>query len=312
MSGAKCDYGCGQEAKYKFRNGMICCSEYVQQCPIKRKERSDKFTGKDNPLYGRKQLGKTKKLISESKLGKPRDELTKKKLRDFRKGKNLEEIVGEVKAEKIKGRLREFMHNRPDLKYQTKGKTYEEIMGEDRAKIRLNKLKKQIGKDNPFFGKNHSDESKQMMKESWTEERRNEATNQMKNGKAFYIYSFVDREKHSKKMREMCNNGHAAYMNKFIKNPSKPQVELYRMVLEVCPCAILNHPCLNYSIDITIPFLNIAIEYDEPYWHQDKDYDKKRQSELEDEGWIFLRYSSLPEKKEIREAINSFIKLRNI
>ena len=28
-----CDYGCGQEAKYFFKNGKKCCSEYIFGCP---------------------------------------------------------------------------------------------------------------------------------------------------------------------------------------------------------------------------------------------------------------------------------------
>ena len=28
-----CDYGCGNKAKYKFKNGMNCCSLYHCQCP---------------------------------------------------------------------------------------------------------------------------------------------------------------------------------------------------------------------------------------------------------------------------------------
>jgi len=35
-----CEYGCGQEAKYQFKNGKWCCSEYSSQCPMKRKETS--------------------------------------------------------------------------------------------------------------------------------------------------------------------------------------------------------------------------------------------------------------------------------
>jgi hypothetical protein len=33
-----CDYGCGQEAKYKFKNGKWCCSEKWQNCPAKKKQ----------------------------------------------------------------------------------------------------------------------------------------------------------------------------------------------------------------------------------------------------------------------------------
>lgn len=35
-----CDYGCGQEAKFKFKNGKVCCSEFYSQCPSLRKKNS--------------------------------------------------------------------------------------------------------------------------------------------------------------------------------------------------------------------------------------------------------------------------------
>ena len=28
-----CEYGCGQEAVYQFKNGKWCCSENVSKCP---------------------------------------------------------------------------------------------------------------------------------------------------------------------------------------------------------------------------------------------------------------------------------------
>jgi len=102
-------------------------------------------------------------------------------------------------------------------------------------------------------------------------------------------------------------DGQASYMNSFITNPSKPQVELYKMILKICPYAILNYPCLNYSIDIAIPFLEMAIEYDEPYWHQNIEADKKRQLKLEKEGWKFIRFTKVPEKIKLRRIFNQWL-----
>lgn len=28
-----CDYGCGREAKYQFKNGKWCCEDYHNKCP---------------------------------------------------------------------------------------------------------------------------------------------------------------------------------------------------------------------------------------------------------------------------------------
>ena len=93
--------------------------------------------------------------------------------------------------------------------------------------------------------------------------------------------------------RQYMLNGGAAHCNRFIKNPSKPQIELYNKILKLCPYAILNYPCLNYSIDIGIPFLNIAIEYDGSYWHNDKEYDKKRDEQISNIGWNIFRFVDL-------------------
>lgn len=94
--------------------------------------------------------------------------------------------------------------------------------------------------------------------------------------------------------------GKAAYINSFIKSPSRPQRELFRLVQQLYPDAVLNYASLNYSIDIAVSRLNLAIEYDGSYWHQDGAYDRKRQEELEREGWAFLRYRDrIPGKEEL-------------
>jgi len=107
------------------------------------------------------------------------------------------------------------------------------------------------------------------------------------------------REMHSKRMK----NGGAAYANFFIKNPSGPQIQLFNKVKKIYPQAILNYPSLNFSIDIAIPDLMIAIEYDCWYWH-DEEKDKIRQSKLEGKGWKFLRYKDyIPKIDELKKDL---------
>jgi len=217
--------------------------------------------------------------------------------------------MGKEKALQCRKEKREWMLKHPEIASQTKGKTYEEIMGNKKAKKRKDKMKKARGSKNPFYGKKHSKEARKKIRFSWTRERKENVRKVMKESKSEYMRSFINKEKQTQMLSKWCKDGHAAYMNMFIKNPSKPQIELYKMVLELCPYAIINYPCLNYSIDIAIPFLEVAIEYDEPYWHQDKDYDSKRQRRLEKEGWRFIRFSSIPKKKEIRREIKAFSKI---
>ena len=112
-------------------------------------------------------------------------------------------------------------------------------------------------------------------------------------------------EERRKYMRE----GGAAYMNSFIKNPSKPQVELFHLTQKLCPYVTLNYPCIGYSIDIAVPKLSLAIEYDGSCWHQNKSYDERRQKELEEVGWNFIRYIDyVPSKKELLRDINVLLK----
>jgi len=106
------------------------------------------------------------------------------------------------------------------------------------------------------------------------------------------------------KRKAWMRNGGAAYINSFNKSPSKPQVELFNIIQKLCPYPVLNYPCLNYSIDIAVPKLSLAIEYDGSYWHQDAEYDRKRQDELEQEGWVFLRYiDEVPSKNDLIDDI---------
>jgi len=108
------------------------------------------------------------------------------------------------------------------------------------------------------------------------------------------------REKNSIRMK----NGKAAYMNSCNKNPSKEQVQLYEKVKIFYPSAILNYPYQNYSIDIAIPELKIAIEFDGYYWHKGKeDADRKRQVQIEKGGWKFIRYGKVPNNSELEKAL---------
>lgn len=44
-----CEYGCGNEAKYKFGNDKWCCSTSYNKCPINKKNNSDKNKHKHKP-----------------------------------------------------------------------------------------------------------------------------------------------------------------------------------------------------------------------------------------------------------------------
>lgn len=46
----KCDYGCGGESKFFFKNGKGCCENSPNKCPAKRQRDSEKKKGKFNGI----------------------------------------------------------------------------------------------------------------------------------------------------------------------------------------------------------------------------------------------------------------------
>ena len=180
------------------------------------------------------------------------------------------------------------------------------------------KLMKERMKGNSFSkGKPKSEKTKQKMREFWTSEIKKKKSEQM-SGENNVMFgrkrpeisgknNVMSRPEILAKFRgenspiyQRMKNGGAAYANSFIKNPSKPQVKLYEKIKVFFPNAILNYPFQNYSIDIAMPDLKVAIEYDGKYWHKGREKeDQKRQKEIEKEGWKFLRYSQIPNDGEL-------------
>jgi hypothetical protein len=114
--------------------------------------------------------------------------------------------------------------------------------------------------------------------------------------------------------RQRLLNGGAAYILSFIKNPSKPQVELFNRIKKLYPNSILNYPCypLNFSLDVAIPELMICFESDGSYWHQDKDKDLKRQKQIEDLGWRMIRYYPIDSLKQVPQIKQIIKDIENI
>jgi hypothetical protein len=136
-------------------------------------------------------------------------------------------------------------------------------------------------------------------KKSYTEKVKRKISNKVKEAWEDNLNKLGDK-KWCKKRRDYMKNGGAAHCNKFIKNPSKPQVELFNICQKIFPYPIMNYPSCGYSIDIAIPCLNMAIEYDGSYWHKDKEYDQKRQITIENDGWICIRYTDfVPSEEEL-------------
>ena len=82
-----CDYGCGQEAKYQFKNGKWCCSKSFNSCPNMKKINRELNKGK---ILGPPSLEHRRKN-SEANKGKilgPQSIEHKRKRSESMKGKN--------------------------------------------------------------------------------------------------------------------------------------------------------------------------------------------------------------------------------
>lgn len=51
-----CDYGCGNKARFKFKNGKVCCSESQNSCEKMRKDHSQRMMGNNNPMFGKNRI----------------------------------------------------------------------------------------------------------------------------------------------------------------------------------------------------------------------------------------------------------------
>jgi len=122
-------------------------------------------------------------------------------------------------------------------------------------------------------------------------------------------YRQTDKAKENfEKHRQFMINGGAVHAASYIKNISKPQVELFNIIKEIFSTAKLNYVEDMFLIDVAIPQLKIAFEYDCWYWHQDKKKDNDRQNKLESMGWSFIRYLDyVPTKEQIIKDTNKFL-----
>lgn len=86
-----------------------------------------------------------------------------------------------------------------------------------------------------------------------------------------------------RRKKELKKSG--AYGQSLCTRISKPQLELYAKIKDRYPSAVLEFPVLDYCIDIAVPELKLAFEYDGAYWHPDPEKDRQRDLVLEQLGW---------------------------
>lgn len=93
---------------------------------------------------------------------------------------------------------------------------------------------------------------------------------------------------------------------------SSQQLKLYSMIQQKYSNVELNYPFSRCSLDIFICVddVNVDIEYDGSYWHQDQQNDIRRDKFLQSQGIKVLRIRSgrkLPTEKELFSAIDELV-----
>ena len=121
-----CEYGCGQEAKYQFKNGKWCCNYSQLKCPKIREKNSLSNKGRISSEKSRKKISdsnkgkipwnkgktnifseETRKKISDSSKGRSHtiNEVIRKKISDSNKGKIISEETRKRISEYRKGKF---------------------------------------------------------------------------------------------------------------------------------------------------------------------------------------------------------------
>ena len=269
-----CEYGCGQEANFKLKNKKWCCSKSSNSCSAFREK------------------------LRKARLGR------------F-SGEN-HPLWGKKFSEESKERMSKSHKGIPN---KMKGKTFSEetrnnMIGSHEGCVAWNKGLK----TGPL-----KDETKRKLSLSHKgrivpDHVREFHRQRMLNGGAKHAVKFIKKESWEKKRQWMLNGG-AVYLIKHIKSPSKPEVKLREIVKELYPSCEYQYQVLNYAIDVVIPEYRIAIEFDGYYHFCNEEvitYHNKRHKEIENQGFILLRYdiyhNSHPTKEQIEKDIITLIK----
>ena len=292
-----CDYGCGLEAKFYFKStNKWCCESNTHRCPEQKKQRkkskyiSEKITNLNTKIlcdYGCGQIALYK--IGDRKFccSKSINQCPDKRKR------NSETSKGQVPW--CKGK--KGIHSKEGLERIRAGSKNKIISEETHIKMSESQTLRNKKYVNPMTGRKQKEDSKELMRKN-----RKPGFVPWNKGKTGLQHQS---EKERERSRQYCLNGHAVYMNSFIKNPSKPQVELFNRIKEMYPTAILNYPLYrgkgkhDYSLDIVITELMIWFESDGTWWHQDKEKDLIRQKEIEEYGWRLIKYYPVDDIKQV-------------
>jgi len=147
-----CDYGCGKEAKYPFKNGKWCCSKSFRQCTFYKNKHSIAMKGYKHSDESKDKISNSLRGNQNNK-GKKRSEETKNKIRNAVKGNQ----NWKNKKHTLESR-KKISDTRKKLKIRHTNETIKKIAELNKGKNSWNKgMKlrtiKYLNKTYPFFSK---------------------------------------------------------------------------------------------------------------------------------------------------------------
>jgi len=141
-----CEYGCGNVAKYKLKNGKKICSQFHTQCPINRKINSDGGLGKKH-IY----TPESRKSLSE-KISKLRQDSNSK----YNTKEYIEKQV--ISGKKARQKNLKYLESKEFIDKIRKGVS--EAWTDERRKEHSERMS---GENNFMFGKTHTEEVKKII-----------------------------------------------------------------------------------------------------------------------------------------------------
>lgn len=93
---------------------------------------------------------------------------------------------------------------------------------------------------------------------------------------------------------------------------SKQQLQLQQVLKEIYGDCDLNKPCGSCFLDCAIVYngINIDVEYDGEYWHQDEQQDRRRDEFVKSQGYKILRIRGrydIPTKEQLIQHIEELV-----
>jgi hypothetical protein len=197
-----CDYGCGQEAKYQFKNGKLCCCKSHNSCPQMKRQNRERQVGEKSSWFGRKHTEDSKEKIRQKNLGKTLSENTKRKIGNSNKGK--------TRTEEVKKKISEASKN---ISQETRNKMSNSQLGrkhtvETKRKISSSNKGKTKGKTWKELHGNNYDEIKDRHQQSITNyfDSLTEEQKKLKYGRRLIIEQINERYPFFSKIEEMRYN----------------------------------------------------------------------------------------------------------